>query len=165
MPASDPWVAVVSATAQWIQAQGLNCRDVIVLLPFAQLLPVAKRAFGATGDWMPRIETTQSLARGLGPAERPAAGQPSFDVALDCIVAARLLRSQSWAASWADSDAPGFAQAVADVVHTTHALALAAFALPSADPTGPVWRKRKAAQPSGAGMGGRCAGARDGCAV
>ncbi len=127
---ADPWSEVVSVTVEWARAQGLSCRDLIVVLPFAQLLPVARRAFGAMGGWMPRVETTQSLARSLGPGSRPAPGQLSFDVALDHIVADRLLRAQSWAAAWAQSDVRGFAQAVAEVVQSAHALASAAFALP-----------------------------------
>ena len=130
--ATEPWEEVVAAVAAWAQAQSLNCRDLIVLLPFAQLLPVARRAFGAAGGWMPRIETTQSLARSLGPAERPAAGQLSFDVALDRVLAGRLLREQTWASAWERSDARGFEQAVAAVVDSAHAIARAAFALPPA---------------------------------
>lgn len=129
MASPDPWAQVVNATAGWAQGQVLNLRDVVVLLPFAQLLPVARQAFGAAGGWVPRIETTQSLARGLGPAEAPAAGQISFDVALDRLVARRLLRAQSWAAAWAQRDAQGFEQALAALVDTAHAIARAASAI------------------------------------
>lgn len=125
---TDPWRAVVSASVGWAEAQGLDLRDTVVLLPFAQLLPLARRAFGATGGWMPRIETTQSLGRSLGPPEPPAPGQLSFDVALDRLVAERMLRAQPWARN----DVRGFAHWVAQVVDTAHALARAAFAMPAA---------------------------------
>ena len=113
----------------WAGEHGLSCRDAIVLVPFAQLLPVARRAFGAAGAWMPRVETTQTLARSLGSAERASAEQLSFDTALDRIVAIRLLRAQTWAAAWARNDKRGFACAVDDVVESAHALATAAFAM------------------------------------
>ena len=128
----DPWGDAVATTSAWADAHGLNRRDVIVLLPFAQLLPAARQAFGANGGWVPRIETTESLARSLGPAELPVAGQVSFDVALDRIAAARLLRAQRWAAAWARSDERGFEQAVAALVNTAHSIARSAFALPPA---------------------------------
>ena len=129
----NPWGDVVRVVLEWARTQELPRRDLIALLPFAQLLPVARRAFGAGGGWMPRIETTQSLARSLAPAHSPAPGQLSFDVALDRLVADRMLRAQTWGAAWADSDARGFAQAVASVVETAHALAGAAFAAPPGD--------------------------------
>ncbi|KNZ33893.1 MAG: hypothetical protein AD742_03985 [Methylibium sp. NZG] len=132
MSSRDPWSDAVAITAAWVRAHGVNRRDVVVLLPFAQLLPVARRAFGASGAWLPRIETTQSLARSLGPDEMPVAGQVSFDVALDRIVASRLLRAQRWAAAWPRSDERGFEQAVAALVNTAHALARSAFAVPPA---------------------------------
>lgn len=127
---ADAWAEVARVTTAWAGVHGLSCRDAIVLVPFAQLLPLARRAFGATGAWMPRVETTQTLARSLGPAEHASAGQLSFDTALDRIVAVRLLRAQSWAAAWARNDEREFACAVEDVVESAHALAATAFAMP-----------------------------------
>ena len=130
---NDPWAEVVELVLDWAKAQKLSCQDVVVLLPFAQLLPLARRAFGAAGGWLPRIETTQSLARGLGPAERQAHGQLSFDSATDRIVAARMLRGQSWALAWERDDAHGFNQLVAALVESAQALARSAFCMAPAD--------------------------------
>jgi ATP-dependent helicase/nuclease subunit B len=143
MSADAPWAAVVAAVAAWAAESGVELRDTIVLLPYAQLLAVARRAFGAAGGWVPRIETTRSLARAVGPAEPPAPGQVSFDVALDRIVAARMLRSLAWGAAWARADAGGFSQAVAAVVDTAHALAEAAHALPP-DHRDEHWQRARA---------------------
>ncbi len=137
---------MVAAVASWAQAQGLNRRDLIVLLPFAQLLPVARQAFGVSGGWVPRIETTQSLARSLGPAELPAPGQLSFDVALDRVVARRLLRAQSWAEAWDGGDPQGFEQALAALVDTAHAIAHASFAVAPAQ-RAPHWERMRALLP------------------
>ena len=130
---NDPWAEVVEWVLDWAHAQALSCQDVIVLLPFAQLLPLARRAFGAAGGWMPRLETTQSLARALGPAEPPAPGQLSFDAATDRIVAARMLRGQSWALAWERDDAHGFNQSVAALVESAQALARSAFCIAPAE--------------------------------
>ena len=83
---------------------------------------------------MPRIETSQTLARSLPPVagQQPGMGQLRFDVALDGLHAARMLRRQSWAAAWARDDPRGFALAAASVVETAHALARAAACVPPA---------------------------------
>ena len=149
----DPWSEAVAATARWAREHALNPRDLVVLLPFAQLLPVARQAFGAAGGWMPRIETTQSLARSLGPAEVPAIAQLSFDVALDRVVAARLVCAQGWATAWASSDSRGFEQALAALVDTAHAIARAAFCVPPAQ-RGLHWeRARSLLSMQGVGAG------------
>jgi ATP-dependent helicase/nuclease subunit B len=44
-------------------------------VPFVQLLAPARRAFAAAGGWMPRIETTRTLAATLGPPPRRGAGE------------------------------------------------------------------------------------------
>ncbi len=77
---------------------------------------------------MPRIETSQTLARSLPPAsgQQHVAGQICFDASLDRLQAAQMLRRQSWGAAWAPSEPRGFALAVASVVQTAHALARAA---------------------------------------
>jgi ATP-dependent helicase/nuclease subunit B len=105
---------------------------VIMLVPFAQHLPLARAAWGRLSGWMPRIETNQTLARSLPPArgQEPTAGQIRFDVALDRLQAAQMLRRQSWAGAWVRSDPPGFSLAVASVVQTAHALARAAACVP-----------------------------------
>ena len=156
LAATDPWGGVVAATLVWARSHRLACQDVVVLLPFAQLLPLARRAFGSAGGWMPRVETTQTLAFSRGPAERPAPGQLSFDAAADCIVAERMLRAQTWATAWARTDARAFSQAAAAVVETAHALAAGAFYLLPAD-RAEHWERGRALlslQPAGPSLPG-----------
>ncbi len=82
--------------AQWVRVRlreaGIAPRDAVLLLPFVQQLPLARKAFGA--GWAPRIETTRSLASALGPSPLPAPGQPSGDAATDALVARQLLLAQ-----------------------------------------------------------------------
>lgn len=126
------WQAFASRCVQWSAGAGVSLRDCIVLLPFAQLLPLAQSAFAALGGWQPRIETTQTLARSLGPAVAPQEMQLAFDAAVDPLTAARLLRSQALGAEWARRDPRGFDAAVAMVVQTATELARAAAAVPPA---------------------------------
>src|SRR5689334_2817474 len=86
----DPWPRVVRAAQAWADGQGVAMRDAVMLLPFAQHLPLARRAWIALGGWMPRVETTQTLARSLGPGAAPQPGQISFDGALDRLTARHL---------------------------------------------------------------------------
>jgi ATP-dependent helicase/nuclease subunit B len=119
----DPWRRIVAQVGAWATAHRVTLRDAMVLLPFAQQLSPARRAWAAAGGWMPRIETTQTLARSLAPAIPGEPGQISFDPALDRLTVRRLLRSQSWIAGWVQRDARGFEHAVNAVMQTAHALA------------------------------------------
>lgn len=124
-----PWPALARAVVGWAASGSLPLRDVVVLLPFAQLLPLARQAFARSGGWQPRVETTQTLAASLGPAMPAQALQLSFDLAADRLGAARLLRSQPTGTQWARQDPRRFERAVVAVVQTAHSLARAAFAL------------------------------------
>jgi ATP-dependent helicase/nuclease subunit B len=124
------WERLATRVAAWALAQDLALRDAVVLLPFAQLLPPARRAFARQGGWMPRIETTRTLAAGLGPPVAVPIGQISFDSTLDALNATALLRSQPWGAGWARRDARGFEQAVNALVATAHELVRGAAAVP-----------------------------------
>ncbi|HEV7913576.1 MAG TPA: PD-(D/E)XK nuclease family protein [Albitalea sp.] len=126
-------------------------RDAIVLLPFAQLLPLARRAW-TNGGWMPRIETTLTLARSLAPVLPAEPGQITFDAAVDRLAARRLLRGQAWAAGWARRDAHGFDHAVRALVQTAHALARAAAAVPPAERDA-HWRQGRELLGVGSGPG------------
>ena len=129
------WDTVACVIRDWAAAQGIALRDAIVLLPFAQLLVPARAAFASSSGWMPRIETTQTLAASLGPAAPLQPGQISFDVTVDALSAAALLRAQPWGAAWARRDARAFEQAARALTATAHALARAAFAIaPDARP-------------------------------
>jgi hypothetical protein len=70
-----PWDDVAERIRSWAKDEGLALRDVVVLLPFVQLLAPARRSFAGGGGWMPRIETTWTLAASLGPPPRRGAGE------------------------------------------------------------------------------------------
>ncbi|MEY2893321.1 MAG: hypothetical protein RJA98_3229 [Pseudomonadota bacterium] len=128
------WAHCADEVRGWAQAQGLATRDIVVLLPFAQLLPLARRAWARSGAWMPRIETSQTLAQSCPPDVSAADGEGglSFDVALDTLSGLQWLNTQPWARAWARDDVQGFEQAVGAVVQSAHALARAAAAVPPA---------------------------------
>ena len=127
------WSALARQITEWAAAHSVELRDAVVLLPFAQLLPLARQAFAQAGGWSPRIETTRTLAASLGPPAPVERGQISFDAAVDTLAAAQLLRTQGWGAAWAGRDPRGFGQAVDQVVATAHDIARAAAAVPSAE--------------------------------
>ena len=54
-PASA-WPALAQLARQWLADRGLAEREAIVLLPFTQLLPLARRAFGAQDGWQPQAK-------------------------------------------------------------------------------------------------------------
>ena len=126
---TDRWDTFAAATRDWAQAAGIELRDAVVLLPFAQLLPLARRAFARAGGWQPRVETTKTLAASLGPVPAVPVGQITFDAATDGLNAATLLRDQPWGATWGRRDPRGFEHAAAALTATAHALAQAAHAL------------------------------------
>ena len=126
---TDRWDTLAAATRAWAQAAGIELRGAVVLLPFAQLLPLARRAFARAGGWQPRVETTRTLAASLGPVPAIPLGQITFDAAVDGLNAATLLRDQSWGAAWSRRDPRGFEHATAALTATAHALAHAAHAL------------------------------------
>ena len=129
---ADPWQAIAAEARAWASQRGVRLVDAVVLVPFAQHLPLARRAWARQGGWMPRIETSHTLARSLPPAavQLPVAGQLHFDVALDGLHASQMLRRQAWAATWSRDDPRGFALATVSVVETAHALARAAACVP-----------------------------------
>ena len=90
------WAVIAARTAAWADENRIALRDAIVLLLFAQLLPDARAAFAQRHGWMPRIETTRTLAASLGPAAAPRVGELSFDPTLDAVSASALLRSLAW---------------------------------------------------------------------
>jgi ATP-dependent helicase/nuclease subunit B len=124
------WERIVERAFAWAHDERVALRDVIVLVPFAQLLPAARRAWARVGGWLPRIETTQTLVRALTAGVPPVAGQIAFHVAVDRLSAAALLRTQTWARGWERADPRHFEQAVASLVDVAHAVARAAAAVP-----------------------------------
>lgn len=123
------WPAFARQVGDWSKQAAVPMRDVVVLLPFAQLLPLARQAFGQAGGWQPRIETTHTLAAALGPAAAPRAMQLTHDPAADRLTAARLLRSQGTGMVWLRQDPRRFERAVAALVQTAQSFAQAACAV------------------------------------
>ena len=129
----DPWSVAVAASRRWAVEQGLGLRDAVFLVPFAQHLPPARQAWAAEGAWMPRVETTLTLARSAAPPEAGADHDICFDAALDGLTARRLLRGQAAFAVWLRRDPRAFDQAAISVMQTAQGIARAMSAVPPAE--------------------------------
>lgn len=83
------WLAQMAAHMQSRQAHPART---VVLLPYAQLMPVAARLWAQAqpDGFAPRFETTQNWSRSLG-GFTPAATDIAFDVALDVLTAQAML--------------------------------------------------------------------------
>jgi ATP-dependent helicase/nuclease subunit B len=119
---NEMWRAVAAATHAWLDEQHLLAADAVVLLPFADLLAPARRAFAQRFAWMPRLHTPRTLAAALGPPPQRAPGELTGDGAIDRVTARELLRKQAWAREWLQRDVHGFDAALQRLVHTAHAL-------------------------------------------
>jgi ATP-dependent helicase/nuclease subunit B len=117
------WLRLAETATAWLDSRGLAVRDAVLLVPFAQHLTPARRAWMQLSRWQPRIETTHSLASAMGPSALPQAQQISFDAAIDGLAARALLQSQSWAQALRSSDARAFELAIQRLVETAHAWA------------------------------------------
>jgi ATP-dependent helicase/nuclease subunit B len=126
----DPWSAAVVAAVRWAEEHDVALRDAVFLVPFAQHLPLARAAWARRAHWMPRVETTQTLARSIAPVEPPSADDIRFDAALDTLTARRLLRSQSVFAAWLRRDPRAFDEAAQTLAQTAQAIARALSAVP-----------------------------------
>lgn len=167
MPAPDLTATAIDATywPRWARAvhaalaAALPARaaaapmlaDALVLLPQAQLLPLARAALAAPGQWLPRVETTQTLAQALGPPPLRAPGASSGESPLDRLVAASLLRRVA-GGDWPRSDPQGFRHAVEALVEAAQALGQAAAAVPPALRPG-WWQHARERLAAGAGPG------------
>lgn len=129
-PAAWAWLA--AETQEFARRFDLECRDIIVLLPFAQHLPLARAAWSRLGEalWMPRFETTQTLAASLAAPLAADAFALKFDEVADRLQAARLLAAA--APDWRRLDARSFELALARVVEAAQSLARVRLALPPA---------------------------------
>lgn len=128
--ASALWDRFAAQATRWCDDHRVALRDAVVLLPFAQLLAPARAAFGRRGAWLPRIETTQTLARSLGPAPRPRGPQLAGDRGADVLQAAQLLEAQGEGRRWAQRDPAGFEAAARTVAQTAQQMQRAAGAVP-----------------------------------
>ncbi|NTV88498.1 MAG: hypothetical protein HGA21_17395, partial [Burkholderiaceae bacterium] len=91
-PAMAAWPGLMARLAQRITARDAHPARTLVLVPFAQLMPVAARewAAGHPDGFTPRFETTRNWARQLAPFS-PGSDDLSFDPARDLPVAQSLL--------------------------------------------------------------------------
>ncbi len=95
---SAHWAGVLSPLRQLIAHQGVHPGDVVVLVPYAQLMHEARIAWAASGEasFVPRFETTQNWASALQSANAQTSFVPSpddirQDAACDWLTAASLL--------------------------------------------------------------------------
>ncbi|WP_413892430.1 PD-(D/E)XK nuclease family protein [Candidatus Skiveiella danica] len=86
------WPGLMGRLAQRLEARGAHPARTLVLLPFAQLMPVAVRQWAAChpDGFAPRFETTRNWARQLAPFS-PGPDDLSFDPARDLPLAQNLL--------------------------------------------------------------------------
>ncbi|HEY2188084.1 MAG TPA: hypothetical protein VGH48_05930, partial [Caldimonas sp.] len=148
------WDAIARRVADWAESASLPLRDVVVLVPFLQLLAPARRAFAAVGTWLPRVETTRTLTASMGPALPRGSGELGWGFAHDTLLAMQALSRQPWVADWPRRDPRGFAQAGARVVAVAEELMTAAGSVPPADRADWWQRARDLLRPL-AGPGGK----------
>lgn len=147
------WPMVAHEVSGWARSRGVALRDLVVLLPFAQLLGPARKAWAGLPGWMPRVETTGTLCASLAPGRSGPAGQLCLDAALDALVARRLLAGQAWMKTWAHRDPGALTAAAAQLAQTAQVLAKAAFAMPPTDRPA-YWQRARAAFEPRPGIGG-----------
>lgn len=125
------WQGWAVRIRNWLDEQGLRAGDprlseVVVLLPFAAHLPLAKRAWVETaGGWMPRMETTRTLLDRVAPPAATHAGRLTGEPVTDRLIARGLLLREVWARDWQRRDARGFEQALGRLVETAQAVSRA----------------------------------------
>ncbi|MEK9803720.1 MAG: PD-(D/E)XK nuclease family protein, partial [Curvibacter sp.] len=86
------WQQWLPGIVDAMRSRGAHAARTVVLLPYAQLMPQAARAWARqhpTG-FAPRFETTQNWCRSLG-AHSPAPTDYCADAALDLLTARTLL--------------------------------------------------------------------------
>ena len=158
-PAADvadgaAWNGIAERIEGWARDSGLALRDLVVIVPFVQLLAPARRAFAAIGGWLPRIETTHTLAASLGPAPSRGSGELGAGPAHDTLLAMQALSRQTWIGDWPRRDPRGFAQAAGRVAAVARELVSAAASVPPADRLA-WWSRARELLGRPAGPGGR----------
>jgi len=147
------WLRVAQHASGWLDAQGLSLRDAVLLVPFAQQLAPARRAWMRLSRWQPRIETTHSLAAALCPNYLPQAQQITFDAAIDALSAAQLLQAQSWALALKRRDERAYRLALTRLVEAAHAFSRASDQR-APDQRAAFWAQARASLAQAAGPGG-----------
>ena len=118
---ADAWPAIVRRVHDFIVETDLDARKVVVILPFAQHLPLARHAWAQAcpDGWMPRFETTQTLMAAL-PARLPHPDGATGDLVADRLAAVQLLAAQGWAEPVRRRDPATFRQWVEALTGTVH---------------------------------------------
>nr|MBA2673845.1 PD-(D/E)XK nuclease family protein [Ramlibacter sp.] len=85
--AATLWRGCIGRLLELVGRHGAHPARTVVLLPYAQLMPVARRFWAerVPSGFAPRFETTLSFSRGLGFA--PGAHDISFGMADDLLLA------------------------------------------------------------------------------
>jgi ATP-dependent helicase/nuclease subunit A len=94
----EPERGIVARIAEALESRGVHAARCVVLVPFAQLMGVARTMWthcGRTG-FAPRFETTRNWARGAG-GFAPASHDIAFDMARDLVTAQGLLAQAGFA--------------------------------------------------------------------
>lgn len=112
------WLARMAA---FMSARQAHAARTVVLLPYAQLMPLAARLWAQAqpDGFAPRFETTQNWSRSIG-GFTPAATDIAFDVALDVLTAQAMLER----AGLGDRS-DGLAAGLVEAAHQLGALAAA----------------------------------------
>ena len=139
-PRPDPWAKVARQVREWTIQREIALRDTVVLVPFVQLLAPARRAFASTGGWLPRVETTRTLAASLGPPPSPGSGEIGHGIAIDTLVAMQTLARQPWGGEWSRRDPRGFESGAARLVAAAYALVAASASIEPGE-RGAWWEK------------------------
>ena len=91
------WQFVMDAVVREIGARGVHASQTIVLVPFVQLIPIARNAWvratnhgSGASAFLPRFESTMNWARSLG-AQAPGGDDLRMDAAHDLLTAASLM--------------------------------------------------------------------------
>lgn len=145
------WADVAQRVQAWLERRRLVPRDAVLLLPFADLLPLARQAFAAAGGWQPRIETLRTLAESLGPPPPAVAGAPSGQGAIDRLVAGAMLGSMAGLRAWRRRDPAAHEHMVGELVLAAQWLGQAAAA--RAPAVREAWWARVRTALPGAGAG------------
>ncbi|RTL32243.1 MAG: PD-(D/E)XK nuclease family protein [Burkholderiales bacterium] len=119
------WQTWAIESRAWLQAQGADPRDALIVLPVGAVLSQARQAWtSAVGGWLPRIDTIASLAEGLSWSWAPDGGAKggllalTLDAVVDRLQAAKSLGGEAWAKQWAQRDRRGFEFALDQVVES-----------------------------------------------
>lgn len=96
---SAPYSGLMERLTQWMSECGAHPGRTLVILPYAQLLPLARRVWSDANPqgFAPRFETTSNWLASLS-ARNLQATDISFDMALDSLAAQQLLEQSGMAA-------------------------------------------------------------------